>query len=81
MIIDGWPEDASDVLKDLRKYFSHVSMLTVEDGLILWGKAVLIPEFGTATSPTTAYDGYKGITKTNLWTKNVIYWPGDDKRQ
>ena len=35
MIIDGWPEDASDVPKNLRKYFSHASTLTVEDGLIL----------------------------------------------
>ena len=35
IIINGWPEDASDVLKNLRKYFSHASTLTVEDGLIL----------------------------------------------
>ena len=35
MIIDCWPEDASDVLKNLRKYSSHASTLTVEDGLII----------------------------------------------
>ena len=31
MIIDGWPEDASDVLKNLKRYFSHASTMTVED--------------------------------------------------
>ena len=44
MIISGWPEDGSDVPKNLRKYFSHASTLTVEDGLILCIEALLIPE-------------------------------------
>ena len=30
MIIDLWPEDASDVPMKLRKYFSHASTLTVK---------------------------------------------------
>ena len=44
MITNGWPGDVSDVLKNMRKYFSHASTLTVENGLILWSKALLIPE-------------------------------------
>ena len=44
MIIDGWPEDASDVPKNLGKYFAHASTLTIEDGLILQGEALLIPK-------------------------------------
>ena len=30
MIIDGWPEDTSEVPKHLRKYFTHASTLAVE---------------------------------------------------
>ena len=37
MIIDEWPDDASDVPKNFREDFSHASKLTVEDGLILQG--------------------------------------------
>ena len=44
MIIDGLPEDASDVSKNLRKYFLHASSLTLEDGLILWDEALLIQD-------------------------------------
>ena len=44
MIIDGWPEDTSEVPKHLRKYFTHASTLAVEDGLILKGEALLVPE-------------------------------------
>ena len=44
MIIDGWPEDTSEVPKHLRKYFTHTSTLAVEDGLILKEEALLVPE-------------------------------------
>ena len=44
IIIDGWSEDTSEVPKHLRKYFTHASILAVEDGLILKGEALLVPE-------------------------------------
>ena len=75
MIIDGWPEDVSDVPKNLRKYFSRASTLTAEDGHILWGEALLIPESKWAQVLQQLHDGHHGITKTNLWAKNVIHWP------
>ena len=79
MIIDGWPEDASDVPKNLRKYFSHASTLTVEDELILQGEALLIQETEWAQVLQQLHDEHWGITKMNLWAKNVIYWPGMTK--
>ena len=75
MIIDGWIEDASNVPKNLRKYFSHAFTLTVEDGLILQGEGLLIPESKWAQVLQQLHDGHQGITKMNHWVKNVIYWP------
>ena len=72
----GWmAKGCSDVLNKLRKYLSHASTLTVEDGLIMWGEALLIPESEWAQVLQQLHDGHQGITKTNLWAKNVIYWP------
>ena len=79
MIINGWPEDASDVPKNLRKYFSHASTLTVEDRLILWGEALLITESKQAQVLQQLHNGHQGLTKMNLEAKNVIYWPGMTK--
>ena len=79
MIIAGWPEDASDVLKNLRKYLSHASTLTVEDGLIMQDEAPLIPESEWTQVLQQLHDGHQGIIKTNHWAKNVIYWPGMTK--
>ena len=66
-------------LKKLRKYFSHVSTLTVEDGLILDNEALLIPESEQAQVLQQPHNIHQGITKTNLQAKNVIYWPGMTK--
>ena len=52
--------------------------MTVEDGLILWGEALQIPGSKWA-QVLQLHHGHQGITKMNLWAKNVIYWPGVTK--
>ena len=79
MIIDWWTEVASDIPKNFRKYFAHASTLTVEDGFILWTEAILIPESEWAQVQQQLHNGHQGITKMNLWAKNVIYGPGMTK--
>ena len=79
MIIDGWPRDTSEVSKNLQKYFTHASTLTIEDGLILKGEALHIPDSEWEQVLRQLHDGHQGITKTNLWAKNVVYWPGMTK--
>ena len=41
-IVAGWPENVSDVPKLLRLYHNHHAEITVEDGLILKRKALII---------------------------------------
>ena len=42
-IVAGWPENASDVPITLKPYHNYHDELTVEDGLILKGEALIIP--------------------------------------
>ena len=42
-IVAGWPDNASDVPNALGPYHNHCDELTVEDGLILKGEALVIP--------------------------------------
>ena len=79
MIINGWPEDTSEVPKHLRKYFTHACTLVVEDGLILKGVALLIPESERDQVLCQLHDGHQEITKTNLQAMNVVYWHGMTK--
>ena len=79
MIIDGWPEEASEVPKNLHKYFADASTLTVEDGLILKGESLLVPDSKQEQVLRQLYDGHQGTIKTNLCVKNVVVWPGMTK--
>ena len=42
-IIDGWPEDPKDIPEALQPYWNHRDTMTVEDGIILWGRPSLFP--------------------------------------
>ena len=79
MIIDVWPKDTSEVLKNLWKYFTHAATLIIEDGLIFIGEALLIPDSKQEQVLRHLHDRPQGITKTNLQAKNVVYWPGMTK--
>ena len=57
-IIDGWQEDANEVPKSLCQYFTHASTLSVEDGLILKGEALLVPETERAAVLKQLHDGH-----------------------
>ena len=39
----GWPENVSDVPNALRPYHQYCNEMTVEDGLILKGEALIVP--------------------------------------
>ena len=65
-IIDGWPEDANEVPISLCKYFAHATTVSMEDGLILKGEALLISETKPAAVLKWLHDCHQGITKTNL---------------
>ena len=43
MIITSWPEDIKAVPHPLHLYWQHWETLTIEDGLVLHGEALIIP--------------------------------------
>ena len=43
LIVTGWPEDTKEVPHPLCLYWQHRETLTVEDSLVLQGKALIIP--------------------------------------
>ena len=42
-IIAGWLDGINDVPKALQPYHGQFDLLTVEDGLILCGEAIIVP--------------------------------------
>ena len=50
--------------------------MTVEDGLILKGEALIIPPLEREKILQTIHKGHLGITKCQYHARQCIYWPG-----
>ena len=62
-IINGWPEDPKDIPEALRPYWNHRDTMTVEDGIILCGEAILVPSAERGEILQQIHEGHQGITK------------------
>ena len=63
MITAGWPDDTNIVPCVLCPYHGHRNTLTVEDGLILWGEALIIPLLESKKIIQAIHEGHMGIIK------------------
>ena len=76
MILMGWPEDICDVPMDLCPYHHACDVRTVEDGIILHGKALVIPPSEMDKVLQSIHEGHQGISKCQYHACHCIYLPG-----
>ena len=70
LIIIGWPEDIKDVPRPLHPYWQHRETLTIEDGLVLQGEALVIPPAERERVLNQLHQFHQGITKftvAHMW--------------
>ena len=77
MIIAGWPDYIKDVPKALQPYHGQLDSLTIEDGLIPCGEAIIIPP--GRRSWNKICQGHLGTSKCQYRARQCIYWPGINK--
>ena len=53
--------------------------MTVEDGIILRGEAILVPPAERGEILKQIHKGHQGITKSQIRACNCVYWPGINK--
>ena len=79
LIITGWPEDIKEVPHPLRPYWQHRETLTVKDGLVLQGEALIIPPAKREIVLHQLHQFHQGITKSQLLMCGSFFWPGINK--
>ena len=78
-ILQGFPERQRDVHRDIRKFWSYRDELSIEDGLILKGKQVVIPKSLQDDYLKNIHEGHQGVTRCQQRAKSSVYWPGINK--
>ena len=76
IIIEGWPDSAKQLPKNLREFWSCKDELSVEDGLVLKGERVLIPTAMRSYILRNIHAGHQGMEKCKLRAKTCVYWKG-----
>ena len=76
LIITGWPKDIKEVPHPLCPYWQHRETLTIEDSLVLWGEALVIPLAERERILHQLHQFHQGIMKSQLchaW-KFLLAW-------
>ena len=76
IIMQGWPSSVKQIPPVLQPYLMFREELTVEDGLILKGTRIVIPDRDCEAILKLIHEGHLGLNKCKLHAKETVYWPG-----
>ena len=79
LIITSWPEDIKEVPRPLHPYWQYREALTIADGLVLQGEALVIPPAKRERVLHQLHQFHQGITKSQLLACGSFFWPGINK--
>ena len=79
MIITCWSHNIKAVPHPLCPYRQHQETLTVEDGLVLHGEALIVPPLERERILQQLHQFHQGTTKAQLFVHGCVFWPGINK--
>lgn len=78
-IESGWTCKTSETMPEsLKPYYNRRQELTVEDGCILWGQRVVIPQRHRQSMVDEIHTGHPGICRMKAIARSIIWWPKMD---
>ena len=73
VITQGWPSNIKEVPSELQPYWTFREELTIEDGLILKGTRIVIPNKKCEAILKLSHEGHLGFNKCKLCAKETVY--------
>ena len=75
-ITNGWPISIKEVPPEIQAYWTFWEELMIEDGLILKGTWIVIPNSKCKQILQLIHEGHLGLGKCKLQCKDMVYWLG-----
>jgi len=75
-IMEGWPENRSNVEPEVRPFYDSRDELAVVDGIVFKGERVVIPRTMHRYCLTSLHASHLGMVKCKQMARDLIYWPG-----
>ena len=75
-ITQGWPSNIKEVPTVIQSYWTFREELTIEYGITLRGKRIVVPAKKQEAVLKCIHKGHLGLNKCKLHVKETVYWPG-----
>ena len=72
-ITQGWPSSIKEVLSEFQPYWTFREELTIENGLILKGTRIMVPNKKCESILKPIHEGHLGLNKCKLHAKETVY--------
>ena len=76
IIVKGWPNEKRQLNDSLKPFYDFRDELSVQDGIVVKGERVIIPEKLRRQMKERVHQGHLGINSCLRRAKDVMYWPG-----
>ena len=74
IITAGWPNSIKELPPVIRSYWSYRDVLSVNDGIIMKGSRIIIPETQQKIILDQLHYSHQGVEKTHLQARDAVYW-------
>ena len=75
-VIGGWPSHVPD---ELKPYKNRETELSIENGCLMWGVCVVVPQSLHAQVLKTIHANHPGITRMKAIARSYFWWSGLDR--
>ena len=76
--LDGWPSKLLEADEELKPFFHRRNEITLEQGVLMWGVRVIVPELGRTRVLEEVHTGHVGIVKMKAVARSYVWWPRID---
>ena len=74
-VLQGWPNDKSEAMPQVREFWYVRDELTVVDGIVFKGQRIVIPKSLRKEMIKRIHRGNFGIEKCKQRARDSVYWP------